>query len=880
MTKFYTNIELRGNNILYMGWENGIPIKKKVPYKPHLFIRAKPEEESVFTAFSTKERLKRIDFDSISDMKSYVETYSGIDNFSIYGCSDIIRQYTAAEFAGEIEWDYQKSKIWFFDIETRVEGIVLDADTKVSVKMNDEVRELTPVQIMRLLKRTSNFSISQDDQWVSIKDSDIYRAGFPDVTKAEQEILLISMMDHHANKLYVWSAYPIKEDNPVFDYTIDFRSFESEKEMLKDFIMFWRNTRIDILSGWNSEKFDIPYLVNRLYRILGDTLTSYLSPWNVVKERIYKEDEQEFSTYDIYGITHLDYLDIYKKFNPGSKESFKLDYIAQIELGKNKVENPTDNFKDFYNDHWEIFVHYNVIDTYLLHELEVKLLQVRLAMQLAFIAKCNFGDVVSAMRVWESIIYNYFLDLNISENYTKARNSKKPIVGAYVHEPKRGKYGWTVSIDATSLYPSIMMQNNISPECIVGMLDYFIDDILSDKHVGNVPEGNILSANGLLTHKEYDGFIPILVKRMFDLRKATKNRMLDLKKANAPEEATKALDVAQQAFKIAANSFYGIMGLPYFKYYDPRMAEAVTATGQVFIKRTKQYIDEMLTKIVGKNKEYAFYLDTDSCYIDLDLIVQKHCKGKTDKEIVDYLENFTVKILQPELNKKLDVVAKTMGIDECKISFKLECIGPSVIMCAKKKYMFDILYSEGVRYEYPKMKVMGIEIVRSSTPSVVKEYLKKAAKICLSGEESELHTYVKNVKEEFMKLDYTQASFPRGCNGMKTYASPSSIYGFKTPSHVKGALLYNHYLRKNSLETKYPLIADGEKIKYLHLKRMNPIHETIISFPGKLPVELELHQYIDWDTQFKKAFLVPLEAITEAIGWHTQPVATLDALFE
>lgn len=879
MSKFYTNIEVRGNNILYMGWENGIPIKKKVPYKPHLFVKAKDGVGPV-VAFGTKEALTPIEFESISDMKDYVKKYSDVENFQMYGCSDVVRQYTASEFSGEIQWDYQLTKIWFFDIETRVEGIVLDGDEKVSVRFQNDVRDLSHVQIMRLLKKTSAFEIYQNNEWISIKESEIYRAGFPDSALAEQEILLISMMDHHAEKIHVWSAYPIREDNPIFDYSVDFRSFESEKEMLKDFIMFWKSTRIDILSGWNSEKFDVPYLINRLKKILGDSLTAFMSPWNVVKERIFKEEEDEFSTYDMYGITHLDYLEIYKKFNPGSKESFKLDYIAEYELGKKKVENPTDSFKDFYNEHWETFVHYNVIDTHLLHELEKKMLQIRLAMQIAYIARCNFGDVVSAMRVWESIIYNYFLGLNIAEDYNKKIRPKKQIVGAYVHEPKRGKYGWTISIDATSLYPSIMMQNNISPECIVGKLKLFIDDLMDGKHEGLVPDGQILSANGLLTTKEFEGFIPILVRRMFDLRKVTKNRMLDLKKANAPEDDVKALDVAQSAYKVSANSFYGIMGLPYFKYYDPDMAEAVTATGQVFIKKTKQFMDEMMGKLVGKSGEYAMYCDTDSAYINMDDLVKKHCKGKTDQQIVDYLENFVFKIIQPELNKKLAVVAKSMGIDDCKISFKLECIGPSLIMCVKKKYMFDILYSEGVRYNEPKMKVMGIEIVRSSTPSVVKEYLKKAAKICLSGDESQLHTYVKQVKEDFMKLDYTQASFPRGCNGMKTYASKTSIYGFKTPSHVKGALLYNHYLRKNQLHTKYPLVSDGEKIKYVHLKKMNPIHETIISFPDRLPVELDLVKYIDWDTQFEKAFLKPLEAITDSIGWHTEPIATLDSFFD
>lgn len=529
MSKFYTNIEQRGDSILYMGWENGLPVKQKIKYKPHVFIPSKTETD--YKAFSNKKHLQRVDFDSISDMKEYIKTYSDVSNFEIYGCSNIVRQFTRTMFEGEIEWDYAQTKIWFFDIETRVEGLALDPTESQYIRIGHETFQKTYQDLMLMLEDSVSFDLLEDGEYVPIKASKAYRAGFPDPQKAEQEILLISMIEHHTKKLYVWSIKPIREDNKIFEMGADFRSFESEKKMLKDFLLFWKSTRIDVISGWNSESFDIPYLVNRMNSVLGSELTNHLSPWNVIKERKYVSDNgEDVSTYDIYGITHLDYLIIYKKFNPGSKESFKLDYIAEYELGERKVENPTDNFKDFYISHWETFVEYNCVDAMLLHKLEHKMLMVRLAMQLAFIARCNFGDVVSAMRLWESIIYNYFMDEKLIEDYDREKKEKKQIVGAYVHEPKPGKYGWTVSLDFSSLYPSIMMQNNISPETIVGKKDYFVDDILSGKFVDDVEEGTILSANGLVTRKDVDGFIPILIKRMFDLRKKTKNLMLEKKK--------------------------------------------------------------------------------------------------------------------------------------------------------------------------------------------------------------------------------------------------------------------------------------------------------------------------------------------------------------
>lgn len=478
---FYTNIEVRGNSILYRGYKNGIPVQEKIPYEPHLFVRS--QDESNYKVFKSNIPVKKKNFSSIDEMKAFIDDHKELHGFDIYGCRNIVRQFTGNTFRDEIDWDYSLTKIWFFDIETRV-----GENSK----------------------------------------------GFPSPDVALEEILLITMMDHNSKKLFVWSQKPVAKDNKVYsieNVEVVVNVFATEKEMLKNFLMFFASTRIDVISGWNSEFFDIPYLVNRIKNVLGDQAIKYLSPWRVIKPRVVRMDDgTSKETYDIVGITHLDYLEIYKKFNPGSKESFKLDYIAEYELGERKVELPGESFRDAYDNHWEVFVYYNGIDVLLLHKLEVKMLQVRLAMQLGFLAKCQFADVVSAMRLWESIIYNYFLSIDVVEELDKEHNEKHSIVGAYVHDPIPGKYGWSVSIDATSLYPSIMMQNNISPECIVGMLEFTMDDILAGKHVGHVPDGCIMSANGLLTRTDVKGFIPILVGRMFDLRKETKNRMLDLKR--------------------------------------------------------------------------------------------------------------------------------------------------------------------------------------------------------------------------------------------------------------------------------------------------------------------------------------------------------------
>lgn len=280
-----------------------------------------------------------------------------------------------------------------------------------------------------------------------------------------------------------------------------------------------------------------------------------------------------------------------------------------------------------------------------------------------------------------------------------------------------------------------------------------------------------------------------------------------------------------------------------------------------------------------ENIHYAILADTDSVYFTLDKLVQSKCCGMSDQEIVNYLESFTVKIIQPLINSALDKLMAKLGIDNPAMVFKLECIGPSIVPVAKKRYAFDILYSEGVRYETPKMKVIGMEIVRSSTPSVIKDKLKVAVKTILSKEEKDLQKYVKEVKDTFMNFPYTDIAFPRGCNGLLTYTDRNGIYKDGCPIHVRGALLYNYYVKKLNLDSKYPLIGEGEKIKFIALKMPNPIHENVIGFLNKIPEELGLDKYIDYDTQFQKAFMKPIEGVLEAVKWNAEERINLEDFY-
>lgn len=346
------------------------------------------------------------------------------------------------------------------------------------------------------------------------------------------------------------------------------------------------------------------------------------------------------------------------------------------------------------------------------------------------------------------------------------------------------------------------------------------------------------------------------------------------------EPNVRSLDVKQKAVKVLANALYGITANQHFSGYDPDLAEAITLTGQLALRTSARIIDTFMNKVCGSvDEKFVYYGDTDSTYITFNKFVEKFCKGMSDHEKVNYLEKFVRDVLQKELDVKLGELASKLGAPKSTLDMKLECIGPASIQLAKKKYAFDILYSEGVRYEEPKMKVMGMEIVRSSTPSIIKDKLKKSVKMALSSDEKTLQAYIAEVKESFMGYSVEDISFPRGCNGLATYRDTNNIYKGGCPKHVRAALLYNHYLKKNGLEDKYPLIGEGDKIRFVSLKKPNPIHEDVIGFPAKLPVEFDLHKYIDYDTQFEKSFLKPLESILNAVDWKAEYQISLEDFF-
>ena len=559
-------------------------------------------------------------------------------------------------------------------------------------------------------------------------------------------------------------------------------------------------------------------------------------------------------------------------------------------MGQKKLDHSEfDTFKDFYTKGWQKYIEYNIIDVELVDRLEGKMKLIELALTMAYEAKVNYIDGFYQVRMWDTLIYNFLNDKGIVVPPGKRSDKDDKYAGAYVKEPIPGKYDWVVSFDLNSLYPHLIMQYNISPETLVQNRhpSATVNGLLSQKI--DVPKEFALCANGAQYRKDIHGFLPEMMKKIYDERVQSKKLMI-LAKQEYQKTPTKELEKSiskynniQMARKIQLNSAYGAIGNQYFRYYNIINAEAITLSGQVSIRWIEHKMNTYLNKILKTEKQdYVIASDTDSIYLNLGPLVETVYKGRetTDESIVSFLNKVCEMELEKYITSSYQALATYVNAYEQKMIMKRENIASSGIWTAKKRYMLNVWDSEGVRYKEPKLKMMGIEAVKSSTPAPCRTAIKEAIQIMMTGTEDALIDYIDTFRTKFDSLPPEDIAFPRSVNGLRKYKATSTVYTKGTPLHVRGTLLYNFHIAKNKLEYKYPLVNEGEKIKYLHLRRPNKINsENVISFLNTFPKELDLEGQIDRDVQFKKSFLDPLQIITNVIGWDTERIPTLEFLF-
>ena len=830
--KFYTNVQMVGDQILLRGYEDGKRFSNRDIYKPTMFVSSKRETKYKTLTGDYVEPIKP---GTIKETREFISKYDGVDGFKLYGFERFIYQFISDNYPeDQIEFDISKIKLVTIDIETRSEN------------------------------------------------------GFPDVESASEEILLVTIQDYTTKEIITWGTRPF---NNTHDH-VDYRLCNDENHLLSSFIQWWIENTPDVVTGWNCEFFDIPYITGRLNRVLGSKLMKRLSPWGLVTQSDVVVRGRKNFIVDIGGVSVLDYMRLYK-WSPGTpnQESFRLDYIAQQELGQKKLDHSEfDTFKDFYTNGWQKFVEYNIIDVELVDRMEDKLKLIELALTMAYDAKVNYQDIFFQVRLWDCIIYNELKKRNIAIPQKVGSKKDEKYAGAYVKEPIPGKYDWVVSFDLNSLYPHLIMQYNISPETLIDKRhpSATVDRILGEEINFELYKDNAICANGAMYRKDKRGFLPELMQKYYDERVIYKNRMIKAKKAyeKTPskllEKEIARCNNIQMAKKISLNSAYGAIGNQYFRYYKLENAEAITLSGQVSIRWIENKMNQKINHILKtEDVDYVIASDTDSIYLNLGPLVEVIYKEreKTTESIVGFLNKICEMEFEKYIESSYEALASYVNAYDQKMIMKRENIADRGIWTAKKRYILNVWDSEGVRYNEPKLKIMGIEAVKSSTPAPCRKAIKDALIVMMSGTENEMIDFISNFRQEFKSLPPEEISFPRTVSDVVKYRGRNAIYEKGTPIHARGSLLFNHHIKRLKLEGKYSLIGNGEKVKFCYLRSPNPIHENVMSFIQDFPREIGLEKYVDYDLQFEKSFLDPLKIILDVIQWNVEKTTTLESFF-
>tara|TARA_A100001515_G_scaffold30742_2_gene24000 strand:- start:79 stop:2574 length:2496 start_codon:yes stop_codon:yes gene_type:complete len=829
--RFYTNVQVVGNNFLVRGYENGRSVIFKEEYSPTLFVKSNRE-----TKYKTLEgeNVEPIQPGTVRDCREFYKKYDDVDGFKIYGNDRYVFQYISDKYPeDEIKFDIKKINLVTIDIEVKSEQ------------------------------------------------------GFPDPESCSEELLTISIQDYATKEINTWGRKPYTptQDNVTYHY------FEDEIAMINSFLYHWSQNPPEVVTGWNCRLYDIPYLCGRIDRIMGQKKMKLLSPWGIISQESITIMGREFNTFDIAGVTTLDYLELYKKFTYTNQESYRLDYIAEVELGQKKLDHSEfDTFKEFYTGNWKKFVDYNIVDVELVDRMEDKMKLIELALTMAYDAKVNFVDVMFQVRMWDTIIYNYLKKRDIVIPPRDRSEKSERYEGAYVKQPVPGVYDWVVSFDLNSLYPHLMMQYNISPETLVEEKhpSATIDRILNKEITFEMYKDYAVCANGAMFRKDIKGFMPELMEKMYAERKIFKKKMLQAKQEYEKNPSVQLeKDIAkynnfQMARKIALNSCYGAIGNQYFRFFKLANAEAITLSGQTSIRWIENKVNGYLNNLLQtENTDYVIASDTDSIYINFGPVVTKFLSSKSGEKatVVSLLNKVCEEKLEPFIERSYQELATYVNAYDQKMQMKRENIADRGIWTAKKRYILNVWDSEGVRYTEPKLKIMGIEAVKSSTPAPCRTMIKDALKLMMNGTEDDVIKFIDEARQRFNKMDPEDIAFPRSVSDVKKHKSHSTIYAKGSPIHVRGALLYNHYIKEYGLQNKYSEINNGEKIKFIYLKKANPIRENVISFISEFPREIGVDKYIDYELQFNKAFLEPLKTILDAIGWNVEKTVNLELFF-
>lgn len=846
-TEIYTNVSTSRGKVLYRGYDSktGVRFQRRINHPARLWVEG--TDTNGWKSLDGVD-LKTKSFSTISEAQKWKKQYSGVSNMDIYGNTNFEYQWIYDNFPGDVEWDMKN---------------ILIANIDIEVDSNE---------------------------------------GFPEPIAAAHPVTAITIdyfdqiivLGHDAHN--TMDKFDNKNEKKIV-----YISCSSEVELLREFLSVWHQYMPDIVTGWNIEGFDLPYLHNRIERILGEDYVSKLSPWNNVWKR---ETRDKFGNVkevvSLSGVSILDYMLLYDKYAPPIPlDNRKLGTVGEAELNMPKIDFEAASLHDLYKTDFQKYLDYNIRDTEIIRGLEHKHKLIQMACSLAYDGKFNFQDVFKQVRMWDVLTTNYLLDKKTVVPNPAPQESRH-FEGGYVKEPVLGFHKNVASFDLDSLYPHLLMQYNISPETIIprnqwtSEMESISVDINTGSGIDRIVRGEVnlsylqgksfgVAGNGQFFSNVEMGFLPAMMREMYSSRSQIKKNMISEKirlenfSGSDKEREKIETNIAQYnclqlAKKVCLNSAYGALGNQHFRFFDIRLATAITHSGQLSTKWIIDRVNRHMNKILDTDKDYIIAGDTDSIYLSLeDLVAKVQPKG----DVVEFMDKVCSTSIQKTISSSYIKLADKMNAFEQKMNMSREVLADKAIWTAKKRYILNVRDDEGVRLKTPKLKISGLEAIKSTTPHVCRESIKGIFRIIMTGNNNDVIEYINNFRTEFRKMKPEQISKQSSVKGLLKYKNPKTIFQKGTPQHVKGALLYNNILTKQKLDGRYDIIHEGEHIKICYLKKPNPLKNDVISFLYTIPDELGLQEYVDYDTQFEKTYLEPVRAVLDKIGWTVERTNTL-----